>query len=105
MRSIFMVMSAVLRPMRAAAIAASQPAWPAPTTATSYCSVNAIYCNSTCRRFALAVGGEARDGAVPLAAFPKNCPKRLVSAPNPAATTYLAHQNWTEGGGMKNLDR
>ena len=35
-------MSAVFRPMRAAAMAASQPAWPAPTTATSYCSVNAI---------------------------------------------------------------
>jgi hypothetical protein len=28
--------------MRAAAMAASQPAWPAPTTTTSYCSVYAI---------------------------------------------------------------
>ena len=36
-----MVMSAVLRPMRAAAMAASQPACPAPTTTTSYCSVKA----------------------------------------------------------------
>src|SRR5579863_4685320 len=46
MRSRFMVISAVLRPMRAAAIAASQPACPAPTTTTSYCSVKAIclYC-------------------------------------------------------------
>src|ERR1035438_10775060 len=41
-RSMFMVMSAVLSPMRAAAIAASHPACPAPTTTTSYCSVNAI---------------------------------------------------------------
>ena len=37
-----MVMSAVLRPIRAAAMAASQPACPAPTTTTSYCSVKAI---------------------------------------------------------------
>ena len=35
MRSTFSVKSAVFRPMRAAAIAASQPAWPAPTTTTS----------------------------------------------------------------------
>src|ERR1700691_1025861 len=41
-RSMFMVMRAVLRPMRAAAMAASHPACPAPTTTTSYCSVNAI---------------------------------------------------------------
>ena len=46
-RSMFMVMSAVFRPMRAAAIAASQPACPAPTTATSYCSENAIHFHST----------------------------------------------------------
>ena len=38
-RSTLRVRSAVLRPIRAAAIAASQPAWPAPTTTTSYCSV------------------------------------------------------------------
>jgi hypothetical protein len=37
-----MVISAVFSPMRAAAIAASHPACPAPTTTTSYCSVNAI---------------------------------------------------------------
>src|ERR1039458_8636092 len=42
MRSRFMVMSAVLRPIRAAAMAASHPACPAPTTTTSYCSVKAI---------------------------------------------------------------
>lgn len=30
--------SSVLAPSRAAASAASQPAWPAPTTTTSYCS-------------------------------------------------------------------
>ena len=36
------VKSAVRRPMRAAAMAASQPACPAPTTTTSYCSVYAI---------------------------------------------------------------
>src|SRR5580698_1105124 len=41
-RSRFMVMIAVFRPMRAAAMAASQPACPAPTTATSNCSVNDI---------------------------------------------------------------
>src|SRR5579863_9240138 len=41
-RSRFMVISAVFRPMRAAAMAASHPAWPAPTTATSYCSLNAM---------------------------------------------------------------
>src|ERR1039457_518732 len=46
-RSRFMVMRAVLRPIRAAAIAASHPACPAPTTATSYCSVNAIQGYST----------------------------------------------------------
>src|SRR3979490_1707916 len=39
-RSTFSVNNAVLSPMRAAAIAASQPAWPAPTTTTSNCSVN-----------------------------------------------------------------
>ena len=50
MRSRFMVMSAVLRPMRAAAMAASQPAWPAPTTTTSYCSVKAIQFYFTDRR-------------------------------------------------------
>ena len=33
---------AVRRPMRAAAMAASQPACPAPTTTMSYCSVNGI---------------------------------------------------------------
>jgi hypothetical protein len=42
-----MVISAVLRPMRAAAIAASHPACPAPTTATSYFSVKAIQVYST----------------------------------------------------------
>ena len=42
-----MVMIAVLSPMRAAAMAASHPACPAPTTATSYCSVNAIQGYST----------------------------------------------------------
>src|SRR5579872_6841103 len=36
MRSIFIVIIAVRRPMRAHARAASQPAWPAPTTTTSY---------------------------------------------------------------------
>jgi hypothetical protein len=41
-RSMFMVISAVLSPMRAAAIAASHPACPAPTTTASYCSVKAI---------------------------------------------------------------
>ena len=35
-RSIFIVTIAVRRPMRAQARAASQPAWPAPTTMTSY---------------------------------------------------------------------
>ncbi len=35
MRSRLSVKSAVRRPMRAAATAASQPAWPAPTTRTS----------------------------------------------------------------------
>src|SRR5580658_5038877 len=50
-RSRFMVMSAVLRPMRAAAIAASQPACPAPTTATSYCSIKAIRSYSYGNRF------------------------------------------------------
>ena len=39
----FMVMSAVFSPIRAAAIAASHPACPAPTTTTSYCSANAIW--------------------------------------------------------------
>src|SRR5690242_11306767 len=39
-RSTFSVNRAVFSPMRAAAIAASQPACPAPTTTTSYCSVN-----------------------------------------------------------------
>src|SRR5207245_10701957 len=29
--------------MRAAAMASSQPAWPAPTTTTSYCSVKLIF--------------------------------------------------------------
>src|SRR5258708_37581504 len=38
-RSAFRVNRAVLRPMRAAAMAASQPAWPAPTTTTSNCSL------------------------------------------------------------------
>ena len=37
MRSSLRVKSAVRRPMRAAAAAASQPAWPAPTTTTSKC--------------------------------------------------------------------
>src|SRR3954453_5085312 len=36
MRSRFMVIIAVRRPMRAQARAASQPAWPAPMTTTSY---------------------------------------------------------------------
>src|SRR5579863_8792692 len=45
-RSTLRVYSAVLRPMRAAAIAASHPAWPAPTTTTSNCSVNCIPRNS-----------------------------------------------------------
>src|SRR5258705_11537880 len=35
-RSRFMVIMAVRRPMRAQARAASQPAWPAPMTTTSY---------------------------------------------------------------------
>jgi len=39
-RSAFRVNSAVLRPIRADAMAASQPAWPAPTTTTSNCSLN-----------------------------------------------------------------
>src|SRR6478609_7418209 len=39
-RSTFSVNRAVFSPMRAAAIAASQPACPAPTTTRSYCSVN-----------------------------------------------------------------
>src|SRR6185369_14337819 len=38
-RSRFGVKIAVRRPMRAAATAASQPACPAPTTTTSYCSL------------------------------------------------------------------
>src|ERR1700744_5790383 len=42
MRSRLSVNKAVRRPMRAEAIAASQPACPAPTTTTSYCSVKAI---------------------------------------------------------------
>ena len=42
MRSRLSVKSAVRRPMRAAAMAASQPACPAPTTTTSYCSVYAM---------------------------------------------------------------
>src|SRR6185369_10224013 len=37
-RSTFSVNKAVRSPMRAEAIAASHPAWPAPTTTTSYCS-------------------------------------------------------------------
>src|SRR5579883_1670158 len=41
-RSRLSVNRAVRRPMRAAAMAASQPACPAPTTTTSYCSVNGI---------------------------------------------------------------
>src|SRR5581483_3494969 len=39
-RSTFSVKRAVFNPMRAADMAASQPACPAPTTTTSYCSVN-----------------------------------------------------------------
>src|SRR5579864_467546 len=50
MRSTLSVKSAVFRPMRAAAIAASQPAWPAPTTTTSYCSVNCTRFNSSNRK-------------------------------------------------------
>src|SRR5208337_3482469 len=42
-RSTLRVNSAVFRPMRAAAMAASQPAWPAPAMTTSYVSVN--FCN------------------------------------------------------------
>ncbi len=41
-RSRFRLNNAVRRPMRAAAIAASHPACPAPTTTMSYCSVNGI---------------------------------------------------------------
>src|SRR5581483_4407532 len=41
-RTRFSVNKAVRRPIRAAAMAASQPACPAPTTTTSYCSVNGI---------------------------------------------------------------
>src|ERR1700722_1922984 len=41
-RSTFSVNRAVFRPMRAAAVAASHPACPAPTTTTSNCSVNCI---------------------------------------------------------------
>ena len=37
-----MVIRAVFMPMRAAAIAASHPAWPAPTTTTSYFSEKVI---------------------------------------------------------------
>jgi hypothetical protein len=40
-------MSAVFSPMRAAAMAASHPACPAPTTTTSYFSVKAIPSYST----------------------------------------------------------
>ena len=40
-KSTLSVNRAVFSPMRAAAIAASHPAWPAPTTTTSNCSVNA----------------------------------------------------------------
>ena len=46
MRSRFSVKRAVRRPMRAEAIAASQPACPAPTTTTSYCSVKAMGASS-----------------------------------------------------------
>src|SRR5271154_2044561 len=42
MRSRLSVNRAVRRPIRAAAMAASQPACPAPTTSTSYCSVKGI---------------------------------------------------------------
>src|SRR5690348_1179400 len=41
-RSTLSVKRAVFRPIRAQAIEASQPACPAPTTTTSYCSVNDI---------------------------------------------------------------
>src|SRR5262249_25409509 len=42
MRSTFIVYKAALRPMRAAACAASQPACPAPTITTSYFSSNIV---------------------------------------------------------------
>src|SRR5207302_6291994 len=47
--------SAVFTPRRAAAIAASHPAWPAPTTTTSNCSVNACMKVDTRRAKILAV--------------------------------------------------
>ena len=50
-----MVMSAVFMPMREAAIAASHPACPAPTTTTSYCSVKAIQLQKSAVMFILRI--------------------------------------------------
>src|SRR5207244_10170245 len=49
MRSAFIVYNAVLNPICAAACAASQPAWPAPTTTTSYFSSNIATTTFLCR--------------------------------------------------------
>src|SRR5690242_16520668 len=68
-RSTFSVYSAVRRPMRAAAIAASQPACPAPTTTTSYCSVNCISFMETTphpRAYILNDNELRGDGALPV---------------------------------------
>src|SRR6478609_8152346 len=85
-RSTLSVNRAVLSPMRAAAIDASQPAWPAPTTTTSYCSVKEDIALSVFYRAKAPYAGSWRTGIEVLEAsqrltgglFPFIQPQRLA---------------------------
>ena len=63
MRSRFIVTIAVRSPMRAEARAASHPAWPAPTTITSYVAAIAIIVPVP-KIKALVIGGGGREHAI-----------------------------------------
>src|ERR1017187_6538357 len=97
MRSMFMVIRAVLRPMRAAAIAASHPACPAPTTTTSYFSVKAIEFPESCYkpilricevRCSASLSQLARMGQIGLRLGPRQ------ADPSPG----IGHQHKNDGG-------
>src|SRR6266852_5143759 len=93
-KSVFIVIIAVRRPKRAHARAASQPAWPAPTTTTSYRDFMAIHFQCGILRFTamniLVVGSGGREHALcwKLAQSPKT--SALYAAPGNPGIAQVA---------------
>src|SRR5579863_1829645 len=77
-RSRFMVTMAVLRPIRAHARAASQPAWPAPTTTTSYFSCIRYDCISM---RILVIGSGGREHALAWKLSQSPAVEKIYAAP------------------------